>query len=143
MTRGSRQRRYLEMRGQVQTMIAAQLREMRVPEKMRDESVRSKQPLTDLVLDGLSSSKMKSSYVDICASTFTADELAGLTAFFKSPPGRASVERMPVVTKRMLEVSQSGTQALQLRIRKPCCLGVSNQRSRHSHLRGTPCPSSA
>jgi hypothetical protein len=96
-----------EMRGQMTGMLAAQLRSANVPEAMREKLARLQQKISDLVFDELSYTKLRPAYVESYAVTFTADELNGLVEFFKTPVGRAYVEKMPILTKQIMALAQT------------------------------------
>ena len=62
--------------------------------------------MMDVVAEDLSWAKLKDDYVTIYAETFTADELKGLIAFYKSPAGRAFVAKQPELMERSMKVTQ-------------------------------------
>ncbi len=49
---------------------------------------------------------VKQDYIDIYADMFTEEELKGLVDFYKSPAGKAFVEKQPDLMKRSMEVMQ-------------------------------------
>ena len=49
---------------------------------------------------------MKPIYTKIYDETFTSDELSGIVAFYKSPAGRAMVEKMPVLMSKAMAAVQ-------------------------------------
>ncbi len=106
------------MRAQIGQMMTAQLKSMDVPADLRDTQAKFQQRILDVVFDELSFEKMKPDYIDVYSSTFTTDELSGLVAFYKSPAGRAFADKLPTLTQRLMEVSQSRIQALGPRIKK-------------------------
>jgi hypothetical protein len=44
--------------------------------------------------------------VDVYASTFTADELRGMIAFFKTPVGQKWIEKQPEVQEKTMQKMQ-------------------------------------
>jgi hypothetical protein len=107
-----------EFRAQIGQMMTAQVQSMNVPENMRDKLIQFQQQILDAIFDELTFEKMKPAYVDIYSSTFTADELSGLIEFYRGPAGRAYADKLPALTKRMMEVSQTKMQTLAPRIKK-------------------------
>ena len=59
-----------------------------------------------LMTDRMDFAKMKPEYVRLYDETFTADEVAGILAFYKSPAGQAYVAKLPVLTSKSLELAQ-------------------------------------
>ena len=112
------ERTIVDLRAQVGQMMTAQLGSMDVPEGMRDKLATFQKRILDMVFEDLSFAKMKPDYIEIYASTFTRDELAGLVEFYKSPVGRAFSDKMPVLLKRTMEMSQARMQTLLPRIKK-------------------------
>lgn len=107
-----------DVRVQIGKMMTAQFQSMDVPEAMRDKAAALQQQMVDLVFDEMSFEKMKPTYIQAYAATFTAEELSGLVEFYKTPAGRAFAEKLPVLTKRLMEVSQERMQVLAPRIKK-------------------------
>jgi hypothetical protein len=101
-----------EVRDQMRAMMSAQMGAASVPDDMRALTLHYQQQMVDLLFSELSSAKLQPEYVDVYATTFTPDELAGLVAFFKSAPGRAYVDKMPIITRKVMEMSQARVQAL-------------------------------
>lgn len=101
-----------EVRDQMRAMMSAQMGAASVPDDMRALTLHYQQQMVDLLFSELSSAKLKPEYVDVYAATFTPDELAGLVAFFKTAPGRAYVDKMPIVTRKVMELSQARVQSL-------------------------------
>ena len=60
----------------------------------------------------MSWSKMKPLYVQLYAETFDQAEIDGLVAFYRSPPGQAFVNKMPIVMQKSLAISQGQIQNL-------------------------------
>jgi hypothetical protein len=107
-----------DMRVQIGQMMTAQLQSTNVPENMRDKLAQFQKQLMDTIFEELTFAKMKPAYVDIYSSTFTAKELSGLISFYKSPVGRAYANKLPALTKRMMEVAQTRMQTLAPRLTK-------------------------
>ena len=69
-------------------------------EKMRDRTMA-------LVTESLGWDKMKDSFVEIYAETFTAEEMEGQIAFFGSSAGRAFVTKQPQLLQRSAAATQT------------------------------------
>ncbi len=106
------------VRDQMQATIAAQVRSMEIPEGMHASVERYQQQVHDLLAEELSFAKLKPTYLDIYAATFTTDELEGLVAFYKSAAGQAYARKLPALTKQMLEAAQYQMKALAPRLKK-------------------------
>lgn len=59
-----------------------------------------------ILAEELSWDKVRDDYVGLYASTFTAEELQGMIAFYKSPVGQAFVAKQPELMKHSMEISQ-------------------------------------
>ena len=74
--------------------------------------------ITDMIKKELSWSAIKPSFVDLYASTFTADELNGLIAFYESPVGQTYVAKSPDLMQKTMEATSDRMQTLMPRIQK-------------------------
>jgi hypothetical protein len=108
----------VETRLQFKGILAAQLAQVDIPDNVRDRVIAHQLQLLDLAFDELNFQNMKDSYLDIYESVFSAEELAELVAFYKTPVGKAYATKLPVVTKRMTEAAQARVQALLPTIQK-------------------------
>lgn len=108
----------VEMRAQIGQMMTAQINSMDIPAEMRDKVTALQKQILDAVFEEYTFEKLKMDYVEAYVTVFTADELAGLLEFYKTPAGRAFTDKLPALTKRTLEISQARMQALVPRIKK-------------------------
>jgi uncharacterized protein len=60
----------------------------------------------DMISQDMSWDSMKEDYIKIYADTFTEEELQGLIAFYKSPVGKAFIEKQPIVMEQSMKLSQ-------------------------------------
>ncbi len=60
--------------------------------------------------------KLKPEYAQLYMETFTQEEVDGLLAFYRSPAGRAMIEKMPLLMNKSLQLSQARMQKLMPRI---------------------------
>ena len=107
-----------DMRGQIAQMMTAQFKTMDIPDEMKDKAAALQQRMVDLVFDEMSFEKMKPSYIEAYASTFTKEELSGLVEFYKTPAGRAFSSKLPALTKRLMDLGQEKTLGLAPRVQK-------------------------
>ena len=56
--------------------------------------------------------KYKAPLVDIYGSNFTSEEINGMIAFYKTPVGQASIEKLPKVMQESMSIGQQMMQAL-------------------------------
>jgi len=70
------------------------------------EFKRFQDKLFDLILTRMSWAKIKPEYVKLYDETFTIEELKGITAFYRTPAGKAFVDKLPVVTQKAIELGQ-------------------------------------
>lgn len=75
--------------------------------EQRSEFDKFQQKLMGIMRDELAYDKMKELYVKAYREVFTQDEVDGLIAFYKSPVGKAYVDKLPVVMKRAGSEMQS------------------------------------
>lgn len=59
-----------------------------------------------IILEELSWDRMKGAMIRIYQETFTQEEVDSLIAFYESPTGKLVTEKMPIVLRRTLVVSQ-------------------------------------
>lgn len=96
-----------EMRDQVTEMIETELGRQDIPEAMREAASKHQREMVAIIFDELSFGKMRDLYLDVYTEVFTTEELRGLIDFYRSPVGRAFAEKMPVLTKRSMELAQA------------------------------------
>jgi hypothetical protein len=60
-----------------------------------------------LVAERMSWDKMKPAYIKLYDETFTEEELTGIVDFYKSPGGRAMVDKMPQLMSKSMALAQS------------------------------------
>ena len=62
--------------------------------------------------------KLKPMFVQIYAELFTEEEINGIVSFYKSPAGKAMIEKMPQMMQRMMPMMQKLMGDLQPEIKK-------------------------
>jgi hypothetical protein len=99
--------------GQVRSMQTAQTERMAMSAEARSRTREIQDRIQALIARALSWDKIKPEYVALYAETFTEEEIDGMLAFYKSPAGRAMLEKMPVLMQRSMALSQRMMQEIQ------------------------------
>jgi uncharacterized protein len=100
-----------QMLPQAQRMIA-QAMESSLPGEIRDSQDKAKavaelqKRVFDLMKEKITYANMKPDYVRLYDETFSAGEIAGILAFYKTPPGRAYLEKLPLLSTKSIELAQ-------------------------------------
>jgi hypothetical protein len=90
---------------QMQAMQAQEAARMAPPgAKAEGQEVQNR--LMKLIQDRLSWEKLKPAFVQLYADTYTDEELDGIVGFYKSPAGRAFLEKMPVLVNKTMKLTQ-------------------------------------
>ena len=58
-----------------------------------------------MIRDRLDYAKVKPEYIKLYDESFTAEELSGIVAFYKSPAGQAYLQKLPVLTSKSVELA--------------------------------------
>lgn len=75
-------------------------------EELPAEAPQQAQQTMEIMAEELRWEKIKDDYAALYATTFTAGELKGLIAFYKSPAGQAFVAKQPVLMQHSMEINQ-------------------------------------
>jgi uncharacterized protein len=94
---------------QIKTMQIAQLSKMDMPSGEREAADEMQQKVMALISDRLRWEKVKPAFVKLYADTYTEEEIASIVEFYKSPAGKAMLEKMPVLMQRSMAVGQQLT----------------------------------
>ena len=70
----------------------------------------------DLMASELNWEKLKDPYIELYASTFTAEELQGLVDFYKTPAGQAFIRKQPDIMKKTMALNQKLQMSLMPRV---------------------------
>jgi len=93
----------------IKRMIPAQMEQMRQSTGQTNLPANvgsGQEKIMDMVSQELNWDNLKDSYVTIYAESFTAKELQGAIAFYKSPEGQAFITKQPELMKRSMELTQ-------------------------------------
>lgn len=88
--------------------MPAQLAQMSkaMGEELPPEATQQSQQTMDIMSEELRWEKIKDDYVALYATTFTAEELKGLIAFYQSPAGQAFMAKQPVLMQGAMQINQ-------------------------------------
>ena len=95
---------------QMKTMTEQQMSEMKLPPEAKAEAQESQDRMMKLIAERMSWERMKPDYIQLYSEVFTDEELDGNLAFYRSPAGRAMLEKTPLLMTRAmaLGVKQMG-----------------------------------
>jgi len=68
--------------------------------------------IVKLMRDDMDWDKLKPEFAQMYIDTFTQEEVDGLLAFYRTPAGRAMVEKMPTLMGKMMQQTQARMQRL-------------------------------
>jgi hypothetical protein len=94
------------MLDQMKNMQAGQLAQMSASGEDRERQEAVQRKTMALIAERMSFDKIKPLYVKVYAETFTEEELDGMLSFYKSPAGKAMMEKMPQMMARMMPLMQ-------------------------------------
>ena len=89
---------------QMQAMQLAQIAKMDKAAQPKAEEAQNR--MSQLLAERLSWERLKPRFSKLYEETFTEEELDGTLAFYKSPAGRALLEKMPALMARSMAVAQ-------------------------------------
>ncbi len=97
---------------QVEPMISSTIAEI---EKAQDEPLTKKQKqalqsyaqkASDIMVTDLSWKKLEPDFIKIYSETFSQEEIDGLIDFYKTPVGQSTIDKMPIVTDKSMQLMQ-------------------------------------
>ena len=97
-------------------IVAAQMNKTDMSAEQREKAVEMQEKMMALVADRLK--KATPALVKVYTDTYTEEELDGILAFYKSPAGKAMLQKMPQVIQRSMPVMMQLMGDLQPEIRK-------------------------
>ena len=103
---------------QVRAMQMDQLKKMDIPADQKAASDEIQRRTLALVTERLSYERAKPLYVQLYAEVFSEDEIDGIMGFYKSPAGKAMIDKMPMMMQRLMPMMQRMTADLQADVQK-------------------------
>jgi hypothetical protein len=88
-----------QMQAMMKNAMQAATQGQSVTPKIQKEIDDVEQQITSEVKEALNWNKLEAMYIRVYQKSFTADEVDGLVAFYKSPVGQALLTKMPIVLK--------------------------------------------
>ena len=107
-----------QIREKMLGMLTTMARLNEVPQDHRAEVEAFQQDIVDMIAEGMSWEATKSKYIDLYVEVFTTEELKGLIAFYKTPVGQSSIEKMPLLVQRSMELGEQEAMALMPKLRE-------------------------
>ena len=76
------------------------------PAKYRPDFAKLQDRVFGLLSSRLQWQNLKGQFAQVYSDTFSTDELSGIAAFYKSPAGRASINKMPSLIQKCSQIGQ-------------------------------------
>ena len=92
-----------QMKGMQQSEIA----KLDLPTEAQPTVKEYQDKIFALMQDRMSWTKLKPAYIKIYGDTFSEEEISGIVDFYKSPVGRAMLEKMPMLVQKSITVAQA------------------------------------
>ena len=87
-----------------------------------------------LMRDEMDWRKLKPEYEQMYVDTFSQDEIDGILAFYRTPAGRAMIEKMPVMMGKVMQLTQAHMQNLMPRVMQIMQDSIATRRRRPRRL---------
>jgi hypothetical protein len=107
-----------QMMSEMKAMAAQQISGMNLPDEANAAAQESQRRIMDLITEKMSWEKVKPAYVQLYIEIFTDEELDGILAFYRSPAGRAMLEKMPRLMSKSMALAQKQMADMQPEIQK-------------------------
>jgi hypothetical protein len=107
-----------EMLGQIQQLVTSQVKSQ-IPSPTDAAQLEDLQKkMFALIGEETSWQKMRPVFVKVYGDTYTEPEIDGILAFYKSPAGKAMVEKQPMLTSKMMTNMQAQMGEIMNKIQK-------------------------
>lgn len=107
-----------QVMGQMKTMTEQQMSEMKLPPEAQAAAQESQDRMMKLIAERMSWEKMKPAYIQLYSEVFTEEEVDGILAFYRSPAGRAMLEKTPLLMTKAMALVQKQVGDIQPEIQK-------------------------
>lgn len=91
---------------QTRQMILQQYHQQEISDAKKPIFDKTMSKIDDLMNETINWDKIKEDMIALYMNTFTEDEIIDMVIFYKSPTGKSLVEKMPIVMKASMEISQ-------------------------------------
>lgn len=95
-----------EMFQQIQQVQLNQLQQMNLPQEQYPVVEKYFGQIYALMKAEMGWEQMKDDFIQIYMAVYTEAEIQGLIAFYESPVGRKTIEKMPLLSQQSLEIGQ-------------------------------------
>ena len=92
---------------QLRGALGNMLEQPSVPAEVKANRKELEDEVWAIIRKHVSFEKIKADYVRIYSETLTEDEIDSILAFYKTPGGRAMLEKLPILTKKGMEIGTS------------------------------------
>ena len=107
-----------QVMSQMKAMTEQQISGMKLPPEGQAAAQESQGRIMELVAERMSLEKMKPAYIQLYSEVFTDEELDGILAFYRSPAGRAMLEKTPLLMTKAMALVQKQMGDIQPEIEK-------------------------
>lgn len=102
----------------VEGIILSQIEAIEISED-REKNLQALQKISrDILFEGLSWDNLKEEYIQLYTETFTAEELAGIVEFSRSPLGQKMAEKSPILMQKSMEIGRTHASAVMPKIQE-------------------------
>jgi hypothetical protein len=91
---------------QMKLRMDQQFDQLEVSEDKRPLLKKYTDKLTNLLRKETGWENIKNDFISVYIETFTEDEIRAISAFYKTPAGQTFIQKMPLLMKKSLEISQ-------------------------------------
>ncbi len=106
------------MYGQIKRTQMESMKNINIPEDMKDISDRYFERMNDLLKKEMSWDNLKGDFVNVYIEVFSESEVNEIIGFYNSPIGKKLVERSPILMQKSMEISQKKVVKLMPEIEK-------------------------
>ena len=107
-----------EMFPQIKQMLAQQFEQTDLTEEQSRLMENFFDKIFNVMKEEMSWDKMKDDYIQLYISVYTEEEVNELIAFYESPIGRKTIEKMPLLMEKSMAISQKYTMNMMPKIQK-------------------------
>ncbi len=103
---------------QMRSMQQAQVARLELPPEAKARQQETMEAINKVIADRLSWEKIKPRFVQLMADMYTDEELDGIAAFYRSPAGKAMVDKMPKYMMQTMAIVQEAMRGVEPEIRR-------------------------
>jgi uncharacterized protein len=99
------------------TQMTSQMFGGTIPPEVRPKLDQLQQRMKAVIEGQLAWKKLEPDYVTLYSNNFTEEQIDNIVAFYKTPTGRAFVEKQPVLTQQGMQLAQGRITSVQPQLR--------------------------